>query len=208
MTIIVIMLIYVASLEFQLPACIVIHNHCLNTTLTAPVYYGYGAVCSELSDRQIDIDTKMRISFKIDTIENNFDCALLFKLKKHVESDDQHIIETSTTETDENKTRHVYMLVIWGMKDANAFIYVVLVEHTKGFNWNEDELRRLYYENYDRLKKYDGVTPDTWMIDNNVLLKTKFKLKGSKRNPKLSISISEGRKNDHAIRPFCINLER
>jgi hypothetical protein len=206
--IIAIILIYAVSLEFQLSACIVIHNHCLNTELVSPVYYSYGAVCSKLFDQQIDIDTEVRTSFKINTIENKFEYALLFKLKKHVESGDQQNIDASTTETDENEATHVHMLVIWKVKDVKSFAYVTLVEHDKEFTWNEDKLKKLYYENRDRLKDHTNAISNTWLVDGSMILKTRFKIKGSKRNPKLSIHISEEKKGDHAMKPSCINLER
>jgi hypothetical protein len=202
------MLIYAVSFEFQLPACIVVHNHCLNTMLAAPVYFSNGAVCPELFNQKIDIDAKMRIGFKIDAIENKSECALLFKLEGTDESDDQHSIDTSATETDENEATHVHMLVVWEVKDAKPFAYVVLVEHTKEFNWDEDKLNKLYYENHDRLKKHNDTISNTWFMDDNMILKTKFKVKDSKGNPKLSIYISEGKENAYAKRPFCINLKR
>jgi hypothetical protein len=202
------MLIYTISLEFQLSTCIVIHNYCLNTELVSPIYFSNGAVCSKSFDQQIDIGTEARTSFKIETVEDNFESALLFKLKKHVESDDEYNMDTSITEIDENETTNVHMLVTWEVKDAKPFAYVALVEATKAFTWYEDKLKKLYDRNHDRLKKHDDIISYTWLVGNNTILKTKFKVRGSKRNTKLSIYISEEKKGNHAMRPFCINLKR
>jgi hypothetical protein len=200
------MLIYVASLEFQLSTCIVIHNYCLNTKLVSPVYFSNGVVCSKPFDQQMDIGAEVRTSFKIETIENKFESALLFKLKRYVESDYQYNMDTSATATDE--ATHVHILIVWEMKNAESFAYIALVEHTKAFTWDEDKLKKLYYENHNRLKEYTDTTPNIWLVGDNVILKVKFKVKSSKRNLKLSISIYEEKKSDYAMKPFCINLER
>jgi hypothetical protein len=46
------------------------------------------------------------------------------------------------------------------------------------------------------------------MNDDNIVLKTAFKVRDIRRNFKLSISISEEERNDYAMKPFRINLER
>jgi hypothetical protein len=158
MLIIVIMLIYV-SLEFQLPACMVIHNQCLNTELMSSVYFSNGTICSELFNQQIDVDNEMKISFEIDTIKNKFESILLFKLQRHSKS--QSNIDTSNTEINKNKATHVHMIVAWKVKNARIFAYVALVEYAKEFTWNEDKLKKLYYKNHGRFKEYNDIISDT-----------------------------------------------
>jgi hypothetical protein len=206
--IIVITLIYVVSFEFELPAYITIRNQCLNTVLAPPVYFGNGAVCSKLPNQQIGINTGVRIRFEINTIKNKFEGVLLFKLKKRVVSDGQHNIDTSATEADKNEATHVHMLVIWEVKDAKSFAYVALVEHAEAFTWDKNRLKQLYDKNHGWLKKYNDITLVTWFMNNNMALKTKFNVGDLRGNPELSISISEEKKNNYAMRPFCINLER
>jgi hypothetical protein len=219
-----------------LPAHLVIHNQCSNIEPVPLVYFRNGTVYPELSDswfingevfpkpfdQQIDIltelgvdfsidtdvVTELRVEFSIDTIENKFESVLLFKLKKHIESDEQHDIDTSTTGTDENEATHAYMLVVWEVKNAKSFAYVALVERIKEFTWDKDKLKEFYNKNYDQLKKYSDTISDTWLVDNDMILKAKSKVKSSKRNQKLSIYISEEKKSDHAMRPFCINIKR
>jgi hypothetical protein len=204
MMIVITTLIYIPSLEFQSPTSVIIHNQCLNIELISPVYFGNGVVCPKLSDQQIDINTEMKIRFEINTTQDEFEGGLLYKLHRNLH--DQNDMDVSTTETHE--TKYVYMLVAWKMKDSKLFAYVVLVEHTKEFIWNEDKLRKLYDKNHDLLEKYNGTISGTWFMDDNITLKTVSKAGGSKGNFKLSISISEGKRTSYAIRPLCIDLER
>jgi hypothetical protein len=69
------MLMYIFSLRLQLLPCVTIHNQCSNIELVSPVYFDNGAICPKLSDRQIDIDTKMRAYFEINTTQNDVEGA-------------------------------------------------------------------------------------------------------------------------------------
>jgi hypothetical protein len=201
------MLIYIVSFKSQLPACIAIHNQCSNTMLAAPVYFCNGTISPKLLDQQIDIGAEVKANFEIDTIKNKFEGVLIFKLKRHIESGDQHNVNTPSTETDKNETTHVHMLVIWEVNGTKSFAHVALIEHTEAFTWDEGRLKKLYNKNHSWLKEYN-TTSATWLMNNNTTLKTSFKVGGLKRAPELSISISEEKKSDYAMRPFYINLER
>jgi hypothetical protein len=206
MMIAVIMLIYAISLSLQLPSCMNIFNLCSNTELVSPVYFGNGAVCSKLSGQQIDIGTKMRAYFEIKATQDEFEGALLFKLQRY--SNSQHNVGTSTTETNENETTYVYMLAAWKVENSGPLVRVALVEHVKAFTWNKDKLKKLYDKNHNFLKKYDDTTSYTWLIDEITALKMSFKTWSSKESFELSITISEEKKNNYAMRPFRIDLER
>jgi hypothetical protein len=199
------MLIYTVSLEFQSSTSIIIHNQCSDTELISPVYFGNGAVCPKLSDQQIDIDAAMKIRFEVNTTQDAFEGALLYKLQRKLL--DQHDMDTSTTETHKNEINYVYMLVAWKMKDAKPFVCVVLVECAKEFAWNENKLKQLHEKNHDLLKKYDDTTSDTWFVGDNTTSKTSFKVKDSKGNFELSVFISEEEKDDYAMRPLYVDLK-
>jgi hypothetical protein len=196
------------SLDLQLPACVIIHNQCLNTKLVSPIYFGNGAVCPKLSDQQIDIDAKMNASFEIYATQDDFESALLYKLQRYSKPNIQSDTNTLTTETNENKAKCVQIFIAWKMKESKPFIYAVLVEHIKEFIWNEDELRKLYDRSCGWLKEYDSTISDTWFIDDNMILETSFKVRGSKGNFELSIFIAEEEENYYAMRPLCINPKR
>jgi hypothetical protein len=201
--IVIITLIYTVSLAPQLPSYATIHNQCSKTKLVSPVHFVNGAVCPKLSNQQIDIDTAMNVNFEIYATRDNFEGALIYKVQIYASS--QHNMNTS--ETDDNKAKHVYMLVAWKMKDSKSFVYVVLVEHAKKFIWNEDKLKRFYYENHNRFKEYDDIISDTWFM-NDTTLKTSFRVEGMNGNFELIISISEEERDDYAMKPLCIDLKR
>jgi hypothetical protein len=205
MAIVVTILMYTVSLVLQLPAYVTIYNQCSNTKLISPVYFGNGVVCPKLSNQQIDIDVEMNASFEMNATQDEFEGALLYKLQRY--SDGQNDMGTLATETNRKEATHVYMLAAWKVEDSKHFIYVVLVEHTKEFTWNEYKLRKLYM-NLGRLKKCGDDMSDAWLIDDNIMLIMSFKARGLKRNFELSISISEKEKVNDPIRPLCVDLER
>jgi hypothetical protein len=199
------MLIYDVSLKLQLPSCVTIHNQCLNTELVSPVYFGNGAVYFKLFDQQVDIGSKMRVSFEINATQEEFECALLYKLQ--IYSDRQHGIDTSITENNDNKAKCVQMFIAWKVKDFSTFVHIALIEHAREFVWNEDKLRRLYNKNHNWLKEHN-VASTKWLVDDNMTLKTSLKVRGLKGNFELSIAISGEEKDDYAVRPLCVDLER
>jgi hypothetical protein len=181
-------------------------NLCPNIKLVSPVYFGSGIVCPKLSNQQIDISTKMNARFEIYAAQDDFEGALLFKLQRY--SDSQHNMNTSTAGIDKNSATHIYMLAAWKLKDAKSFAYVALVEHTKEFTWDENELKKLYDKSRSWLKKYNDVILNTWLMDNNMILQTTFSSGDLKRAPELSISISEKERSNYAMKPLWIDVER
>jgi hypothetical protein len=206
MMITVIMLIYIASNALQLPSCVIIHNQCSNVELVSPVYFGNDTAYLKLSDQQINIGTEVKIRFEIYTTRDEFKGALLFKLQGY--SNSQYDMNTSITEIDKNETKYVQMLVFWGIKDTKLSLYAALTEHAEEFTWSEDALRKLYYENRDWLKEYDDTISDTWLVNDNMTLKTTLNTEDLKRAFELSVSISEEKKDDYAMRPLYIDLTR
>jgi hypothetical protein len=194
------------SLEFQSPTSIIIHNQCLSIELISTVYFSNGAVCPKLSDQLLDVKTAMKILFEINTTQDEFEGALLYKLQRNLR--DQYSMDTLATRDNENEAKYVYMLLTWEVKDSKPFVHVVLVEHTNKFIWNEDRLKKLYYGNRGRIEKYNDTISDTWLMDDSMVLKTTSKVRGLKGNFELTISISEEERNDYAIRPLCVDLKR
>jgi hypothetical protein len=181
-------------------------NLCSNIKLTLSAYFDNGAVSSKLSDQQIDIGTKMNASFDVNATQDDFECALLCKLQRH--SDNQYSTDIFTTGTNESNATHVYILAAWKVKGSESFKRVVLVEHTNEFTWDEDKLKKLYYKNHGWLEKYNDTITDTWFMDDNMILKTTLRVRGMRGSFELSISIYKEEKNEYAIRPLCVDLER
>jgi hypothetical protein len=172
--------------------------------LVSPVYFGNGAACSKLFVQQIDIGTEMKASFEINVTQGLFEGALLYKLQRC--SNNQYNMDTSTIEN--NKETCIQMFVSWKAKDTRLFVRVVLIKHTKEFIWNEDKLKKLYNKNRGWLRKYDDTVTDTWLMNDNMVLRTSFKVRGFKENFELNIFISEEERIDDVIRPLCVDLKR
>jgi hypothetical protein len=132
---------------------------------------------------------------------------LLYKLQKYVESDGQCNVDTSTVETSKEKTKCVQMFVAWKVKNSEPFVYIILVEHAEEFTWDEDKLKKLYDRNSGWLKEYNDTILDMWSMDDNVTLKTSLKVRSMKGSFELSAFTSE-EKDEDAIRPLCVDLER
>jgi hypothetical protein len=197
----IIVLIYSVSFKLQLPASIAIHNQCSKTELISPVYFGNDSVFLELSSQQIDVKTTMRPYFEVNATQDEFVRVLLYKLQKHSSWPHEDI---STAMTAAEPTC-IYMLIVWKIKDSMHLMHVALLESIRKFKWNEENLKKFYDKNSNRLKGYNDSTLIAWAIDNSTVLITKFQVK---KIPELSISISEERKGGYAIKPLWIDEER
>jgi hypothetical protein len=206
MVIVVTILMYTTSLKLQLPACVTIYNQCSNIKLLSPIYFSNGAVCSQLSGRKIDVVTKARVCFEISPTQDDFEGALLFKLQRY--SNSQYNMNALDTETNNNETTHIHILIVWKMKESKPFLHIALVKHTKEFTWNEDELRKLYDKNRGWLREYHNTTSNAWLMDNNMVLKMISKIRGTRECFELSIFISEEVGDKYAMKPLCIDTRR
>jgi hypothetical protein len=113
------------------------------------------------------------------------------------------------TESGKKNTSYVAnILVFWEISESKEiYVYVLLVEHNKKFHWCKDELKKLYNNNRDQFKKYNGTISKTWSINNNIALKMTSRVRNIKENFEINISISE-EKDNHAMRPLCVDIER
>jgi hypothetical protein len=201
MMIVITMLIHIVSLEFQLPARMIIHNQCSDIKLISPIYFGSGVVCPKLPNQQMGIGTKMSACFEINATQDEFECALLYELQRYSGWPHKGTVTTKGA----TKPARIQMLIIWKMKSFTPFAYVMLLKNIKGFKWNEEKLKKFYDKNFDRLEGYDETVSYRWSIDNKTVLKTVFGVGNSKSIPELNIVIFEEEKCDYAIRPLCVN---
>jgi hypothetical protein len=195
---------YVVSLKLRLPSCVTIHNQCSNIKLISPVYFGNGALCPKLSDQQIGIGTEMSACFEINSIQNNFEGALLYELQRYSARPHKDIVTAKAV----TKSTPIHMLVIWKMKGSEPFGHIMLLKNIRGFKWNEEKLRKFCNKNYDRLKGYGNTTLVTWLIDDSMVLKTVLEIRKLKENFELNIYISEEEEVNYTIRPFWIDKKR
>jgi hypothetical protein len=195
-----IVLMYAVSLPVQLSIKLNIHNQCLDVNLVSPVYItSDGLECHKAPDYKVYAGDTMRSGF---IIKSDISCgALIYKLQ----GGQSH----ESIEIGENTSSAVCLLVVWKIFEyKELYADILLVKHASAFTWNEDKLRKFYYENRDRLKEYTDTISDTWLMDDNMILKTSFSARDLRGILELSISISEEEKFSHVMRPFCINPER
>jgi hypothetical protein len=99
--------------------------------------------------------------------------------------------------------------IIWkyeGYKDFHVFVQ--LIEFDRGFGWDKIKLEE-YYQGYaNQLCIYTGPIKNTWLLHDGTVFMTELELDFTQRNGVLSLSISEGVRDDHTKGPEWISLNR
>jgi hypothetical protein len=196
-----IVLIYAARLYILPSVRLIIHNQCLNVNLVSPAYATSDELkCHRSPDYKVRARDTMKSGFIINKSDNTSYGVLIYKLQG------RQLYESADAGEDTSSTAR--LLVVWRISESmKLYADVLLIEHTKAFIWDRDKLNKLYHENHDRLNKYTNTISDTWLVDNNMVLKTTLNVRNLKGNTELNISVSEER-DECAIRPFSINLKR
>jgi hypothetical protein len=195
-----IVLMYTISLPIKPSFKLNIYNQCLNVGLAFPTYItGNGLECHRPPNHKVYAEDIMRSGFIIELDCESFG-LLMYKVQRQ---------SHKSTETGEDTSNDVHLLVVWRISESKELhADVLLVEYAKEFTWNEDKLKKLYYENHDRLKESNSTASDIWFVDDNMTLKTIFDAKDLKENIVLSIFIFEEKKSNYAMRPFCIDFTK
>jgi hypothetical protein len=168
--------------------------------LVSPVYATSDGLKCYRAPNKVHAGNTMRSGFIIKSDYKSYG-ALIYRLQR------KQPHKSTAISKDASSTAH--LLVAWdAFAYKNLYADVLLVKCNKGYTWNEDELKELYYESRRWLKECNDITSDTWLVNDNMVLKTTSSAKYLKGNPELSISISEEEKDDCAMRPFCIHPER
>jgi hypothetical protein len=193
-------LIYVVSLHIRSSFKLNIRNQCLDVDLVSPTYItGNELECHRVPDRKVGSDDLMSSGFIINRPGSESDGALIYKLQRKKTRE--------STEIDEDASSSVYLLTIWRISGPKQlYADVLLIEHDRGFAWNKDNLRKLYHENFGRFRSCSGSIEETWLSDNNTVLKTKFELMSE--DCTLNISVSEEERDNGARIPAHIDLKR
>jgi hypothetical protein len=196
-----IVLIHTASLSVQPSVKLNIHNQCWDAGLVSPVYVtGNGLECHRPPDYRVYAGDTIRSGFIINETDDGSYGVLIYRLQRRQ--------SYRSAGASEDTSNGVHLFVVWEISEPKElYADVLLIEYTKAFSWNRDKLNKLYHENRDRLKECNDIISDTWLVDNNMVLKTSFSVRDLKGNPELSIYISEER-DDYAMRPFCIDLTK
>jgi hypothetical protein len=169
---------------------ITVHNQYQNLELTTPVYFSNSTTCYVFPSQQTNIGAITKASFGIDSKQEDFKCALLYKLqRKHIDKTDNQ--PNGNTVSIKDITTSIHLLVIWSVEDYNHKFCVCLIELTNDFTWDEDKLWSLYFQYNDRFCEDYKSNIITWLMHDGSVMRTQSEVSyGS--DYKLNIVISEG----------------
>jgi hypothetical protein len=195
------LLIYAVRLPIRSSFKLNIHNQCSNVDLLFPTYItSYSSECYRAPDHKVCAGNTMRSCFIIGP-GNKSDGALICKLQRK----QSH----KSTETSENASSVVQLLVVWRISESDKlYTDVLLVEYNKRFD--KDNLRGLYHKNIDLLGLYPSPVIETWSLNDNVtLMPTSEIMRGTTaRSFVLNITISEVKRDNSTRIPTHIDPER
>jgi hypothetical protein len=196
---ILIILIYTASLSIQPSFKLNIHNQCLHVDLASPTYVtSDGLECHRPPDHKVHAGDTMKFGFIISKPGDEAYGVLIYGLQRRWSHE--------STNIDKGTSSAVQILVVWRISGSKKlYVDTLLVEHDKGFDWNEDDLRELYSKNFDRFRLCPDSATETWLLDDNTALNTIFKIRNG--GQLLNITISEVEK-DNTRMPVHIDSER
>jgi hypothetical protein len=118
---------------------LIIRNQYPGLELISPVYFSNSATCRVSSSQQTGIGTKAEASFGINFEQEDFRCALLYKLqRKRVNGTDDQL--DSGVAFIEDTTTSMYILIVWNTKYIYYRFRVCLMEFTDDYTWDEHKL--------------------------------------------------------------------
>jgi hypothetical protein len=194
-----IMLMYAVSLPIPPSVKLSIHNQCLNVSLAYPIYFtSNGLECHRPPDYKVYAGDIMRSGFIIKS--GIWSCGILmYKLQRRQTHE--------YTKIGKDTSSAAQLLVVWRISESNElYTDAMLLEHGKGFDWNEDNLRELYRKNFGRFRLRPDSATETWSLNDNTALKTTFEIMNE--GHLLNIIISEVEKDNNTRMPVHIDLER
>jgi hypothetical protein len=176
-----IVLTYIASLSEGLLFRLNIHNQCSNVDLISPIYnIGEGLEWYKSPGHGVCAGNTMRSSFIIKSQYGRVG-ALIYRLQKWQ--------TYKSTEISEDTSSTVQLLVIWEFSEFEGLCAnVLLLEHDKKLEWDEDDLERLYHKNIDQYRLYSRTVIERWLLNDNNVLKTRFEVMNEDRTLNIIIS--------------------
>jgi hypothetical protein len=191
-------LTYTVSLNIPLSFKLSIHNQCLDVDLVSPTYINTNrSECHRPPKYKVHAGDTMRSAFTIESSDVSAG-ALIYKIQR------KQTCESTEIGKDISSTAH--LLVIWEAFRSKLYIDMLSVVCDKNFDWEKDNLEELYCNNSNRFRWSLYSTTETWSLDDNVALRTTFKIMNEDRM--LDMTISEGKRDNYARTPAYIDLKR
>jgi hypothetical protein len=195
---ILVMLIYIASLSIKPSARLNIYSQCLNVDLVSPIYVtDSGLECYRPPDYKVYAGDAMKSGFIIDRLDNASGGVLICKLQRKQSPE--------STGIDRDASNVAQLLVVWRISESNELCAdVLLIEHNKRLD--EDNLRKLYHKNIGQFRLRHDFAAEIWLLNNNTVLRTTFEIKNEDKL--LNITIFELARHKYARTPAYITPKR
>jgi hypothetical protein len=190
------MLIHTVSVLFQTTMKVDIYNHCSDFKLQYLGRFISGANWNDdKPDEEVDAGSMTRID--LEPIWSTFGGILIYKLeRKHAKPGDQ------------SKSTYILLFVTWKSDGYKGFrVLVQLTEFDKLPLYGIDS--EVCYQRYvSQLRVYTDPRADTWLTRDGTTLTTRLRLNFVQRDGVLSVTISEGIRDEHTRRPEWVDPER
>jgi hypothetical protein len=185
----------------------IVRNQYSDIELVPLVYFCNLGSYNEYTVERTDIGAMMKIgfSFGLDKLPGGI---LMYEVQRkgNTESDHQSSTDATSIEGVEDTSKTMRLLVVWKIEHfEEARAHIVLVEHDKDLEWDEDKLRWLHQKCWHPLNAWINPTRNNWLLDDGAVLETTSKVMNG--GHRWDISISEG-DNDNVMRPLWIDVER
>jgi hypothetical protein len=185
-----------------------VHNQYPEIELVSPVYFCNYSTYYEYPVERTDVGTVMKISFRFNLDQDESSGILMYELrrKSNARSGHQSSIDIISAKAIEEALKMTRLLVTWDIKcSGGPRVNLVLVEYNESV-LSEDKLARLYDKVKD-IRSVHCLTSCTWLMCDDTALNIHRELV-LKRGIESKITISEGVKDRHTVKPMWIGLER
>jgi hypothetical protein len=181
-----------------------IHNQFSGIRLVSPVYEGDSITCYLTPDQRVDAGSIMQAGFSIHPARIESIGVFMCKLqKKNIDQSNENITSS------EEEAIYTQLIFIWKIyKLLGKFqMYSDLIDYDKRRVWDRDGIMKLAtrYKLHD--VKYCPIE-HTWLIHDNVVLRTRLNVTHKKSYYKIEMTISEESLKDYTIKPRYIGLDR
>jgi hypothetical protein len=182
-----------------------IHNQYPDLDLTSPTHCGNGTTPHLSSSQQTDTGTIMKASFEIDSKQNDFRGALLYKLQR------KYITRTgnqpnSSTASIKKTAANIYLLVVWNVSERDNFC-VCPIECTNEVTWDKSKLWTLCRKYNSQFCNDHIPNISVWSVYDGKMMEIRRDITyGS--DYKLDIILSKGTGKHKTKKPMKIDPKR
>jgi hypothetical protein len=170
-----------------------IHNQCSDFKLTNG------------RDSSAYVDWNKHATQEVDA--GNMTSAVLTSSWAEFEVDLMYRLQRKDAKSDEQlESIHTLLLITCKSEGYEEFcVFVQLIECDETFPWDKIRLKEFYQKYPDQFCMYTGSIKDTWLTRNGNVLITRLELDLTQSCGVLSITISDGIRNDYTKRPLWID---